>query len=81
MAWKTLTLFVNTLTADDKYYLLSRDNLMQPNQMHLSQKQDTFSEFVWTFSDSTPNFEHLLKKMTFIAYVFLELRTPKHVVR
>ena len=31
--------FVNTLTADDKYFLLSRDNLTQPIQMQLSQKE------------------------------------------
>ena len=39
MTWKTLRLFFNTLTADNKYSLLRRDNLMQPNQMHLSEKK------------------------------------------
>ena len=34
-----LRLFVNTLTANEKYCLLNRDNLMQPIQMQLSQKQ------------------------------------------
>ena len=29
VTWKVLRLFVNTPTADDKYSLLSRDNLMQ----------------------------------------------------
>ena len=29
---KILGLFINTLTADDKYSLLNRDNLMQPIQ-------------------------------------------------
>ena len=38
-------MFVNTLTADDKYYLLNRENLTQPIQMQLSQKQNSFSEF------------------------------------
>ena len=33
---KILGLFVNTLTADEKYSLLNRDNLMQPIQMQLS---------------------------------------------
>ena len=45
MTFKILTLFVNTLTADDKYSLLSRDNLSQPIQMHLSQKQNGISHF------------------------------------
>ena len=31
-------LFVNTVTADDKYSLLKRDNLTQPIQMQLSKK-------------------------------------------
>ena len=43
--YKIPRLFVNTLTADDKHYLLNRDNLTQPTQMQLYQKQKTFSEF------------------------------------
>ena len=43
--YKILRLFANTLTADDKHYLLNRDNLTQPIQMQLSQKQKTFSQF------------------------------------
>ena len=39
---KILTLFVITLTADDKYCLHKRDNLAQPIQMPLSQKQKIF---------------------------------------
>ena len=33
-----LGLFVNTMTVDDKYSLLNRDNLTQPIHMQLSQK-------------------------------------------
>ena len=40
-----LRLFVNTLTVNDKHYLLNWDNLVQPIQMQLSQKQKTFSQF------------------------------------
>ena len=36
---KKLRLFVNTLTADDKYSLHNRENLMQAVQMPLSQKE------------------------------------------
>ena len=32
----------NALTAHDKHYLLNRDNLRQPIQMQLSQKQNIF---------------------------------------
>ena len=42
---KILTLFANTLIVDDKHYLLNRDNLTQPIQMKLYQKQlKTFAE-------------------------------------
>ena len=55
-------MFVNTLTADDKYSPLNRDNLTQPIRTQLSQKQDAFPEFVLAFSKSTLNFEHFEKK-------------------
>ena len=74
-------MFVNTLTADDKYSLLNRHNLRQPIRTPLSQKQKTFSQFFLAFSKSTLNFEHVQKKMTLIADLFRILRTPKNVVR
>ena len=40
---KISTLLPNTLTADGNYSLLNRDNLMQPIQMYLSQKQKPLS--------------------------------------
>ena len=42
---KILIVFVNPLTADDKHYLLNRDNLTEAIQMELYRKQKTFSEF------------------------------------
>ena len=59
---KILRLFVNTLTADDKYSLLNRDNLTQAIQTLLSQKQKAFSQFFSSFLKSTLNFEHFQKK-------------------
>ena len=59
---KILKLFVNTLTDDDKYSLLYKENLMQPIQILLSHKQKTFSEFLSAFLKSTLNFEHSGKK-------------------
>ena len=53
-----LRLFVNTLTADDKYSPLNRDNLMQPIQILLSQKQQAFSPFPSEILKSTLNFKH-----------------------
>ena len=48
---KILGLFVNTLTTDDKYSLLKKDNLTQRIQMQLSEKQKTFSEFFVHFQN------------------------------
>ena len=42
---KILRLLVNTLTLYDKHYRLNRDNLTEPIQIQLSQKQKTFSQF------------------------------------
>ena len=57
-----LKLFVNTLTADDKYSLLNRDNLLQPVQILLSQKQKTIFRLFFAFLKSTLNFENFGKK-------------------
>ena len=59
---KFLRLLVKTLTDDEKYSLLYRENLTQPIQILLSQKQKTFSQFFSEFLKSTLNFEHFQKK-------------------
>ena len=74
-------LFLNTLTDNDKYSLLYGDNLTQPIQIHLSQKQKTFSHFFSAFLKPPLNFEHFQKKMTLIADVFPKLPSPKKVIR
>ena len=79
--WKFLAPFLNTLTANDKYSLNSKDKWMQNIQMHLSQKQNNFSEVFSSFFESALNFEHFPKKMTIIAYVFAKLPTTKDVLR
>ena len=62
MIHKIVRLFVNTLTVNDKHYLLNRDNLTQPIQMQLSKKQKNFSESFFRFLKSILNFKHLPKK-------------------
>ena len=78
---KISDLFVNTLTDDDKYSLLYRDNLLQPIQILLSQKQKTFSEFFSPFLKYTLNFERFQKKLTLIADIFPKLPSPKKRIR
>ena len=50
------------MTVNDKHYLLNSDNLTQPIQLQLSQKQKTFSEFYFAFLKSIFSFKHLPKK-------------------
>ena len=59
---KVLKLFVNTLTAHDKYSLLNKDSLTQPIQMHLSKKEKTFAEFFSEFLKFRISFEYFQKK-------------------
>ena len=47
--YKIVRLFVNALTPDDKDDLLNRDNLTQPIQRELSEKQKIFLTFFWIF--------------------------------
>ena len=62
VTWKISTLFPNTLSADGKYTLLNRDNLMEPIKMQLSRKQKTFPEFFGNFLKFRLNFEHFQEK-------------------
>ena len=77
MIWKILGLFVETLTDDEKYSVLSRDNLLQNFQMQISQKQKIFPEFSLSFINLDSILNILNEKTTLIAYVFLKLGTRK----
>ena len=59
---KILRLFVNTLTVNDKHYLLNRDNLTQAIQIQLFEKLKIFSEFFFVFLKSILNFKIFTKK-------------------
>ena len=78
---KILGLFVNTLTDDDKYSPLYRDNLTQQIQILLSQKPKTFSKLSCEILNPTLNFEHFQKTMTLIADVVPKSPCPKKVIK
>ena len=59
---KVLRLFVNTWIVEDKHYLLNRDNLTQPIQMQLYQKQKTFSELFFSIFKIFIKLETFAKK-------------------
>ena len=77
---KILGLFLNTLTSDDKSFLLNRYNLTQPIQKQLFKKQKLLSIFS-TFWKSGSSFKPFEKQITLIAYVFSKLRTAKKTWR
>ena len=62
MIHKILRLLLNTLTVNDKHFLLNRKNLKQPIQMQLSEKRKKFSEFFFAFLKSALNLKHWAKK-------------------
>ena len=78
---KTLSLFVNTFTVDDKHYRLNRDNLTQPIQMQLDQNKKLFLNIFLAFLKSIFSFKHFPKKMNLINDVFPEIPAPKDMLR
>ena len=62
MIYKIVRLFFNALTANDKHYIRNRDNLTDPIQMQLSQKQKSFSQFFFRFLKCILNYTHFAKK-------------------
>ena len=96
MSWKKssivgseiLTLFVNTLTTDDKYSRQSMVNFTQQLEAPLFQKQKTFSAFLllhfsifYCISKMCIKFRTFgKKKMSILEELFPKLLTPKEVV-
>ena len=70
-------MFVNTLTADDQYSLLNRDNLTQPIRTQLFRKKRAFSKFFLAFLKSKLNFEHLQKKDDLHSLFISEITHPE----
>ena len=78
---RILRLFSNTLIVDEKHYLPNRDNLTQPIQMELSQKQKLFLNFSLDFQNLNLILNSSQKKMTPIADVSPEIPAPKNMVK
>ena len=85
MSWKKLPavwyeilrLFVNALTADDKYSGHNMQNLRQQFQPPLSQKQKTFSIFFIAFLKYALNLEHFQKKDEYPSLIISEIIDAK----
>ena len=63
LVWsEILSLFVNTLTADNKYSLCNVDDFAQQVQTRLYKKQKTFCVFFIPFLKCAQNLEYFEKK-------------------
>ena len=79
--WKILGVFVDTLTADENYSLLNRDNLKHHIQMQLSQKQNTFSNFFFHFQNLNGILNISKKRDNPFSRCIFELTDSENVVR
>ena len=68
-----LRLFVNALTADDKYSGSNMKNFPQQFQTPLSKKQKFFSWFFIAFLKCAWNLEHFLKKDEYPSLIISEI--------
>ena len=68
-----LRLFVNTLTADNKYSRCNVHNFAQQVQTPLSQKQETFCPFSIAFLKCAWNLEHFQKKDEYPSLIISEI--------
>ena len=68
-----LRLFVNALTADDKYSGSNMQNLRQQFETPLSRKQKTFSWFFIAFLKCAWNLEHFQKKDEYPSLIISEI--------
>ena len=81
MSWKKspsvlyeiLRLFVNSLTADDKYSSSNMQNLLEQIETPLSQKQKTFSRFFIAFLKCAWNLEHFQRKDEYPSLIISEI--------
>ena len=78
---KILGFHVNTLSTDEKYSFLNRDNLMIPIQMQLSQKQKTFSQILAAFLKSRLNLEYFFKKDDPHRFIISEVMASEILIR
>ena len=71
--YEILRLFVNALTADDKYSGSNMRNLRQQFQTPLYQKQKIFSQFFFAFLKCAWNLEHFQQKDDYPSLIISEI--------
>ena len=71
--YEILRLFVNALTADDKYSSSHMQNLLEQFQTPLSQKQKTFSDFLLHFWNVHETWSIFEKKDEYISLILSKI--------
>ena len=71
--YEILRMFVNALTADEKYSCSNMHSLPQQFQTPLSHKQKTFSGFFIAFLKYAWNLEHFQKKDEYPSLIIFEI--------
>ena len=71
--YEILRLFVNSLTADDKYSSSNMQNFPQQFQTPISRKLKTFSGFFIPFLKCAWNLEHFWKKHEYASLIISEI--------
>ena len=66
-------MFINALTADDKYSCSNMQNFLQQFQTPLSKKQKIFSRFFIAFMKCAWNLEHFQKKDEYSSLIISEI--------
>ena len=73
MWYEILRLFVNALTADDKYSGSNMQNLPQQFQTPLSQKKKISSRFLISFQKCAWNLQHFQEKDEYPSLIISEI--------
>ena len=74
-------LFLNPLIANNEHSFLNRGNLLRHIKVQLSHKLKIFCDFFLHFLNSDSIYKIFRKKITLLSDVFMNLQTPKNVVR
>ena len=72
-----LGVFVNTLTTDNRYSYLNRNNLPEAIQLQLSKKQKIFTYIFAAYLISTSNVQHFAQKHDPHKFCIFEIRDCK----
>ena len=78
---KIFELLVNTLAVDEMYVVLNREDITIPIQMQLSQKPNTFPQFLAAFLKFRLNSKYFERKYLPHRFCIFVIKDSENVVR